>query len=169
MSPAQPYEGITPFPADGFPLELDDSMLPLRLLVRNLARELRAAAACHPGSRHQGVASVMNNPKRGDLVVEISTSYRTTLDATLGGFGVLLERRHEWQTTDKDFALECARQDAAYGPRTPQEHAEDRFTETAWYVQYGPGPEHVFRWVDAECVAVPFPASLLVKAKEQWP
>jgi len=174
VTPQQPYEGITPIPAEDFPFELDDSMLPLRMLVRFLVSELHSATLFHPGSRYREIHEQMTEPKPGDLVIEQSTSYSNKFDPTLGGFGILLAKRHEWETTDEEYAKWCATRDqddraAGFAPSTPEEHARDRMTDTAWYVQYGPDPENVYRWVNARCVALPFTVEKLMEAKKGWP
>lgn len=174
MTPEQPYVGITPIPADEFPFELDDSMLPLRMMVRILARELHSATLGHPGSRYQDIHKNMQDPRPGDLVFEESTSYRNTLDSTLGGFGVLLTKRVEWDMTDEEYAIQCGLRDwedlkAGCSVSTPEEHARDRMTDTAWYVQYGPDPGSIYRWVDARCIALPINVADLMEAKKRWP
>ena len=30
----------------------------------------------------------------------------------------------------------------------------ERGTDTVWYVQYGPTAKHIYRWVNAECLAL---------------
>lgn len=174
MTPEQPYVGIAPIPAADFPFELNDSMLPLKMLIRRLAHELNSATRAHPAFRHQGINRQMNEPRPGDLVIEQSTAYHETFDCTACGFGVLLAKRLEWETTDEAYAIRCTLQDlqdmqAGYTELTPEEHARNRTTDTAWYVQYGPDSKNVYRWVNAECIALPVTVADLLKAGKQWP
>jgi hypothetical protein len=170
----QPYVGITPLPADGFPLVLDDSNLPLRLMIRVLMREMNSALLSARTPHQEEIYRRMQEVRPGDLVIERSTAYRRTLDATLGGFGVLLAKRHEWETTDGEYAKLVAEKDAACiaigeEPDPLEEHARNRMTDTAWYVQYGPAPKDIYRWVNAECIALPLSLDDLVEAKKEWP
>lgn len=174
MTPTQPYEGITRIPAADFPFELDDSMLPLKMMIRILARELNSACLAHGGSRYRDMYKDMEEPRPGDLVIEQSTSYWHKLDCTVGGFGILLAKRREWETTDEEYTAWCARRDeedraADITPSTPEEHARDRMQETAWYVQYGPDHKNVYRWVNARCVKLPVTLAELAEAKKVWP
>lgn len=174
MTPDQPYVGITPLPADGFPLVLDDSNLPLRMMIRVLAREMNSALTGVNSPHQEEIYRRMQEARPGDLVIERSTAYRHTLDATLGGFGVLLAKRHEWETTDEEYTQRCAGYDLdnirlGIAPNSPEEHAENRMTDTAWYVQYGPTQKNIYRWVNAECIALPFSLATLNEARKMWP
>lgn len=173
-NPEQPYEGIEPLPADQVPFMLEDCTLLLRLLVRHLAYDLSSACLGHAGSRYRDTYRRMTDPQPGDLVIERSTIYRDDITTVLGGFGFLLAKRLEWATTDAEWALECSRSDAEHrgmglDPLTPEEHVEHRSRETAWYIQYGPERAHIFRWVNAECLALPVTAEQIASTpKRVW-
>lgn len=163
MSPQQPYEGIEPLPADQVPFLLEDCTLLLRFLVRHLTYDLNFACLGHAGSEYRNTYRRMTDPQPGDLVIERSTVHRDDLTTILGGFGFLLAKRREWETTDVEWIQECSRSDDEHrsmglDPHSPEEHAERRLQETAWYVQYGPERAHIFRWVNAECLALPVTA-----------
>ena len=89
----------------------------------------------------------------GDLVME---SMRGVLSLRDNGcdpraFGILLDRRNEWAHTDEEW------QDYL----TSEGHAADEERETrpvehdVFYVQYGPQPDDICRWMNCTFIALP--------------
>lgn len=172
-----PYEDIVPFPADGFPFLLDDSTIALRWLVQRLTWNLYYSYPLPPPfatANREMYDELHQKPQRGDIVIERSRTRNTSLADCLGGFGVLLEHRTEWMETEEEFLADVREMDEAdisvdITPRTMEKHREQRMRESAWYVQYGPLPAHVFRWNNAECIRVPVTLDDLKKLpKEVW-
>jgi hypothetical protein len=89
----------------------------------------------------------VRRPQVGDLVVETSTLYRAAPDGRLKSFGILLEHRDEWGETDEEWAAAKIEDDTLT--------EADRTTDHAWYVQYGPEPDDVCRWVNCSFITVP--------------
>lgn len=160
----QPREGIagTERHADDL-LSLDEAAIPRRFLMAGMARCLRDAVLV--GNRAPVVTRMwerMSRPVPGDLVLEVSSFGRR---ACVEGMGILLAHRQEWWQTDAEWAAELEQERAAHeeflrgpysqpddGPFDPVSH--ERLTDHAWYVQYGPEPADVCRWVNCEFMTV---------------
>lgn len=163
----QPHEGITGTvrDQDGL-LSLDDKALAVRRAMKGLACVLRSAVMVgSPAPVVERMSQRMRSPEPGDLVMETSTMRRDAEDWHRG-FGILLAHRIEWASTDEQWAagIEQARADhekflsGPYGrpgdaPFDPADH--ERWTDHAWYIQYGPEPVDICRWVNCEFMTVP--------------
>jgi len=90
----------------------------------------------------------LKSPRPGDLVVEpVASRYSKDLDTRIKALGYLIEKREEWWLTDEDW--ETAKVED--GGLTD----EDRQTDVAWYIQYGPDPVDICRWVNCTFITVP--------------
>ncbi len=124
-------------------LSLDERAVPHRLALLSLTRTLITTTLVgHPAPVVAEIRDRMRNPVSGDFVVEwtTATSEHAPLDDRIKGIGYLIERRRE-----------------SYGGPDP----DDIGHEGVWYVQYGPAPGDVCRWVNADFVAIPI-------ADERW-
>src|SRR5215467_3292917 len=111
-----------------------------------MAKHLRTA--CGVGNPAPIVADIgkrIHNPQVGDLVVECTRVIwghrRTSDDDRLKGLGYLVEHRTEWAHTDDEW--QRALTEDGY-------EADERPTDEAWYVQYGPDPGDVCRWTNCD-------------------
>lgn len=164
---AQPHEGITGTSRDdtGDLLSLDGAAVPRRRVMIALMRQIRDAVCVgHPAPRVEAAYLRMSKPEPGDLVVAMSVlSGRRDDEATVQGMGILIVSRVEWEETDAEFAAYCAREQAvrdtwnAEHPGHPDTTpvVDERLTDRAWYVQYGPAPGDVCRWVNDDFYAMP--------------
>lgn len=92
----------------------------------------------------------IRSPQVGDLVVEMSVLYGGDADRRSRGFGILIEHRDEWWTTDEEWATAVAE----YKADDP-EWDEPRSVDHAWYVQYGPRPGDICRWTNCSFIVIP--------------
>jgi hypothetical protein len=111
---------------------------------------VHATLGSTPGTSGRDLYKRVYNPQVGDLVVEQSTAGRSFYKgpdegvAWCKGFGVLIEHREEWWLTDEEWAHAQL-----------EDEYEHRRTDYAWYVQFGPDPTDICRWVNCEFWAVP--------------
>lgn len=146
----QPREDIT-----GIDRSADDLLsLNMRAVAHRdalvaVAHHLRTATMVgNPAPVVERMATRMRSPQPGDLVVEPTMARsRRDLDTRIKALGYLIERRTEWWETDEEW--EQIKAEEGY------EDDEERRTDVAWYVQYGPSPEDVCRWVNCEFMTVP--------------
>lgn len=144
----QPREDVTGADRDDYLLSLDDQAIAHREALRAMAFHLQTACMVgNPAPIVTRMSDRIRNPRPGDLVVESSTRYRHDPDSRLKAFGILLEHREEWWETDAEWE--------AYKAEDGTITDEDRRTDRAWYVQYGPDPGDVYRWVNCSFVVVP--------------
>ena len=143
----QPFEGITGQDRDDDLLSVEPGAMHRRRMMIMMGLCLRAATLGHPAPMVKRMAERMADPRPGDLVFEWSTARRA--GSELPGLGVLIAHRREWSETDAEWAAQMAE----LPPDLRDD--DDRGTDVAWYVQYGPTAEHVHRWVNAECLALP--------------
>jgi len=144
------HESGKPRPAQW--LALTDDQQTLRQQVVRVARQ--ALDADLPPTERRRIWDRMIHPGPGDLVVEVATSHRVTqpgFDPLASdwyrGVGFLIAVRDEWAHTADEFA--AGRDEWGYGP-------DERPVERrVFYVQYGPAPVDVCRWVNADFYAVP--------------
>lgn len=150
----QPHEDILrPADVDTRLLGFDDAALDFRDAICALASHLYLS--CMVGNPAPAVLEKQQRMLRlepGDYVVESSDLWRRwgSTDAAdrAHRFGVLLERRDEWGQTDEEHrrALADGEIDAD----------EERWVErNVVYIQYGPSPEDVCRWVNCSFIVVP--------------
>lgn len=145
----QPHEDVRGVDRTGNDfLSLDDSAIYHRQVLMALARHLYAAIRVgDPAPVVQRMYVDVVNPKVGDLVVENAKGlYAKDLDTQLKALGFLVERRREWANTDEEH--QALVDDGALDP-------EDRMTDEAWYVQYGPHPGDICRWANCNFIAIP--------------
>lgn len=149
-------------------LSLDPSMISVRETVRILTQHLYSATLVgHPAPVVQHMYDWMKHPRPGDLVVETSTAYypvERTRDRFPGQWpfermGYLIEVRQELAHTDEEWAAwqEKTRQDNINVGIDPEFGLDDprEIEPAAWYIQYGPFPDAVCRWVNCSFLAVP--------------
>ena len=148
----QPHEGVrgTLRNADDL-LSLDDRAVSVRSILIGLASHLYSATLVgNPAPKVADMYERISTPKVGDLVVEMTAMYGTDVDRKVKGFGVLIDHRTEWASTDAEWE--------AYAAENPDDAASDgRWPDEAWYVQYGPQPEDVCRWTNCRFIVVPCP------------
>lgn len=90
----------------------------------------------------------VTHPRPGDLVYIPDSLRRRAPDGhRRKGFGYLIVARWEWWHTDAEWQQSIA--DGEWGAD------DDRPTDKAYYLQYGPNPFDVCRWVDCECRLIP--------------
>lgn len=129
-------------------LSLDERAMPVRKAIVVLARHLSTACMVgNPAPVVERMGARLRSPQVGDLVVESTTAMRQRNDDWYRGFGYLVEHRREWWHTDEDWAHATAEDPGAWGDERP--------TDEAWYVQYGPQPEDVCRWTNADFLVIP--------------
>lgn len=151
----QPHEGIRGTIRDEPWLSKDAEMVPVRDAIAGLTHQLwlvtlaesahGALTTTHAYATH----SRINAHQPGDLVIEVSRALHSQ-DPKMRhwGFGYLLAERQEWCKSDEDWLAECAAEE--WDPAT-----EERTTERATYIQYGPRPEDICRWHNAMFDSVP--------------
>lgn len=131
-------------------LSLDETAAAHRNALIGMARLLHRA--CLVGNRAPIVDDIYERitpPQRGDLVVELSVGmYTQDPEKRLKALGILLEKRTEWDSTDEEHA-DLIAEGAVYPD-------EERITDIAWYIQYGPRAEDVCRWTNCSFVALPY-------------
>lgn len=147
----QPREGITgQARTEDDLLGLDDAAIARRLMMIQMGQALYSSVLVgDPAPKVAELYARMTKPQPGDLVMEHSSPYRRAndTDSAIKGFGILIDQRREWMSTDEEWAAEMAKE--------PALEPSDRITDTAWYVQYGPAAEDVCRWTNASFVAIP--------------
>jgi hypothetical protein len=142
----QPYEGIVGTLRDEDDLlSLDDKAIPRRMMMANLALCLESAVLVgNPAPIVQRMGERMRKPEPGDLVLERTRFGRYS---DVEAFGFLVAHRDEWWDTDEEYQRHVA--DGAVGADEP------RSVDHAWYVQYGPQPGDMYRWVNCSFITVP--------------
>lgn len=164
----QPREGITGTDrTEDDLLSLEDAAIPRRLLMIGMAHCLRKATLVgNPAPIVARMNERIRDPQPGDLVVEESTAYRRDEDTQVKAFGILLAHRTEWAQTDEEWAADVEQERKAHeeflrGPYAQPGDADEpwepdeRMTDHAWYVQYGPKAGDICRWTNCSFVAIP--------------
>jgi hypothetical protein len=164
----EPREGITgAVRTEDDLLSLEDAALPRRRMMIAIARHLREATTVgNPAPIVQRMSERMRDPQPGDLVVETSRTIWGRRGLEIEGFGILLAHREEWNETDEEWAAVIEQERAEHekflrGPYSVPGDADEpwepdeRITDHAWYVQYGPAEGDVCRWVNCEFMAIP--------------
>ncbi len=155
----QPHEGVRGVDRTGNDfLSLDPSAVYHRDVLMALARHFYTAIRVgEPAPVVQRMYADVVNPKVGDLVVENARGfYAKDLDTRLKAMGFLVERRREWWQTDEEYqkALDEGEQDPD----------DERPTDEAWYVQYGPDPGDICRWTNCDFIAIPIGGDYPIRA-----
>lgn len=168
----QPHEGVVGVLRDQDDLlSLDDKALLVRNLIRILACHLqRAVGVAQPAPVVERMNDRLRHPVPGDLVVEQSTIYMAMResakdppgDLAYRGFGYFLLERQEWWETDEEWKRVVAEERAAYEENMARHpdliypfKMDERSTDRASYVQYGPQPVDITRWTDCSFFVVP--------------
>lgn len=140
----QPHQDVTGVDRDDALLSLDDSATAHREALIGLGRNFyRACLVGNPAPIVTEMYDRMKNPQPGDLVMETGAPYSQVKTRALG---ILLEHRREWWHTDEEWA------EVQTNYSDPD---DERPTDAAWYIQYGPKAADVCRWTDAEFIALP--------------
>lgn len=148
----QPHEGVQgTLRDDDDLLSLGDRAVAVRSVLIGLANHLYSAVLVgNPAPKVAAMYQRISNPKVGDLVVEMTALYGTNVERKIKGFGMLVAQRNEWDSTDAEWEAYCS--------ENPEDAASDgRWTDEAWYVQYGPQPDDVCRWTNCRFIVVPRP------------
>ena len=134
----------------------DEAQAHRSLIVSTAHLVLNACLSVNPTPNQQQIDYRLRHPRVGDLVFEESSfwgSYRKGHplegNSWCRGFGFLVEERVEWWHTDADWASRL--EDVDYFGL----ELGERPTDHAWYVQFGPAPEDICRWVNCSIVAIP--------------
>lgn len=142
----QPNEGVTGTDRDDYLLSLAPEATAHRDMLITTAANLHSACR----SANPTLYDRMAKPRPGDLVVILDIFWSQDPARRMRGLGILLERRIEWYDTDEEWAAMIA-EERALG----FEPDEERRTDNATYVQYGPNAVDVCRWVDCTVLALP--------------
>lgn len=146
----EPHEGVAGTDRAGDPLLVSGET---KAIIARLTRHLWSANLGRPPhTLYYEQYERMTAPRPGDPVVVLDTvtmtrhpDYRRYQDH---GVGYLVLTRTEWWTTHEVWEQEKA--------EDPSLTDDDRMIEReVWYVQYGPDPADVCRWVNCQVVAIP--------------
>lgn len=148
----QPHEDVTGIDRTGDDLlSLDERGAAHRRALIALAHHLQTAVSVgSPAPVVERMGSRIRSPQIGDFVVETSRVLllgpRVDVDTMLKGSGFLVEHREEWWHADEEYERLQAEDPESY---------DERMTDRAWYVQYGPEPGDICRWTNSSFLAVP--------------
>jgi hypothetical protein len=132
-------------------LSLEDDEQQVRRLIARLAHETwESVCVGNPAPIVADRADRMRHPQPGDLVVEHSALYLASystdpaIEHVYKGVGYLVAVQEEPFYSEEAIA------------HAPDDYTEEdrAMTEKVWYVQYGPDPEDVCRWVNCDFVAI---------------
>lgn len=160
----QPREGITGTDRTDDLLSLEEEAVPRRLAFNGLADCLyRACLVGNPAPVVARMWERIRDPQIGDLVLEQSSRYRKDEDTQIKRLGILLAHRTEWWETDEEWAAQVEQERihfeefkrGPYGQPGDTFEPDERMTDHAWYVQYGPGAGDICRWVNCMFYLVP--------------
>lgn len=141
----RPHENVRGVDRTDTLLSLEDVNLPVRDLLRGLARHLGSATLVgNPAPVVERMAERLRRPRPGDLVVESSTIFRGG-DSAIKGLGILLAERDEWWHSDEEWGQVVA------------DGWDKRPVDHAWYVQYGSAAVDVCRWTNCSFTVIPWP------------
>lgn len=147
----QPHEDIIGIDRTGDDLlSLDMRAVAHRQALTAMARHLMDAVSVgNPAPVVRRMSERIRSPQVGDFVLEwmVGLSRRSDLDTRIKAHGYLVEKRQEWWTTDEEWEQRKAEEG--------WEDDEERSTDVAWYVQYGPDPVDVCRWTNCSFIMVP--------------
>lgn len=151
MTYPQPREGIIGTQRDQDDLlSLDDKAQPRRQAMMALAYCLWSATLVgNPAPVVAKMGARLRDPQPGDLILETTSSlHRSDVERRAMGFGILLDHRDEWAQTDEEYNQQLADDGGDL-------HDGWRGKDHAWYVQYGPQPDDICRWVNCSFITVP--------------
>jgi hypothetical protein len=149
----QPHEGIAGTDRDDDLLSLDERAIPHREALIAMARHLSSATLVgHPAPVVRRIRDRLDQPEPGDLAVAVEVMHgRRDPDDRIMGLGIYLAGRKEWASTDAQWAAYCEQERAAGG----DPEADGRWTDRAFYLQYGPAAGDICRWTNSQAVALP--------------
>lgn len=159
-----PREDATGTDRSGDPLvSLDDALLPVRDALFGAGWNVYKAV--HVGNPAPMVAKMqqrISDPQPGDYVGIGDTAYKRDLpdDTRAQRCGYLVAIRDEWMHTGEEWQenLRVNAEDSIMG-WGPEERPVER---GVIYVQYGPEPGDVCRWVNASAFVVPLGVKELI-------
>jgi hypothetical protein len=148
----QPYEGITGTDLTAYDLlSLDERAIAHRDTLLAMALHLNTATLVgNPAPVVERMSERIRNPRPGDLACAAEAMHRgprADVDYRTKGLGVLLARRREYCESHQDWADLCLRE--GWNPLT-----EERMTDDAYYLQYGPEPGDICRWTNSAPVGL---------------
>lgn len=161
MQHLQPHSGIQGKSlGEGHLLSLDDESVARRMEVLHRTWQRWRDILHGRLPDRDALFNCMYDPQIGDLVVEITTGSRRSGEDLVQASGILLvSGRKEWASSDEQWAQAVAEEKAAHEkagiPFDADRFAGERFTDTAHYIQYGPDPQDVCRWVNCKFIAIP--------------
>jgi hypothetical protein len=155
----QPYEGVSGSARTDDLLSLDVGATPRRMLMAGMADCMyHAVLVGNPAPVVARMGKRIRDPHPGDIVLVTDSLYRRDEDTRIKGFGILLAHRTEWWQTDAELAADIARMradgDVSEEYLTALESGEERPTDHAWYVQYGPESTDICRWTNCHVIAI---------------
>lgn len=147
----QPHEGITGTDRSGDDLlSLDMGAVAHRDALISMAYQLKTACLVgNPAPVVEDMYRRITSPQPGDLVVEAGARWYDLLKR-VPSLGFLIEKRREWWHTDDEWE--------AHKIENEFTDDEERQIDTAWYIQYGPSPGNVYRWVNCDFTVLPIGA-----------
>lgn len=148
----QPHEGIRGTRRDDGLLSLGEDAQAVRLWLLGMAAHLcQAVQVGQPAPIVAAMYERIQEPRLGDLVAEMSAIYdRRDPERQVKGLGVLIAHREEWATTDEEWER--------YRSEYPEDvSVDERWSDHAWYIQYGPGPDDICRWTNCSFRVLPAP------------
>ena len=159
----QPREDVTGMDLTGsMLLSLREPAAVHREALITVTRHLRDSCMVgNPAPVVRRIWQRISHPEPGDLAVANEVLHGCgDDDYHLKGFGVLLAIRDEWAETDADWAAFCdseRRAAEADGFTADMIVSDENRAEEhgVYYLQYGPEPVDVCRWVNSACTALP--------------
>jgi hypothetical protein len=148
----EPHEGVVGVDRSGdWLLSLDERAVAHRDAILGLAYHVWSATSVgSPAPVVERMDERLRNPVPGDFVWVIDgglDSRKRDLDRRIKALGFLVVARREWWTTTAEWERMLA-DDERYAD-------DERDTDMAWYVQYGPDPADVCRWTGCTVLVVP--------------
>lgn len=156
----QPHEGVQGMElGEGHLLALDEASIRRRIEVINRVKERWDDILYGQVADRDAAFKRMYNPRVGDMVMELTTSFRSDRESQVQGFGILLVyKRREWACTDEEWALHVAREKEEHEKLglsfDAGAYGRNRFPDTVSYLQYGPDPGDICRWSNCTFIAV---------------
>jgi hypothetical protein len=145
----EPHEGIAGIDRSGdWLLSLDERAVAHRDALAGLSRHLYDACLVgNPAPKVVEMRERISEPAPGDFVWVLDAVGHRDVDTRVKGTGFLVAARREWWTTTAEWERMLA-DDERYAD-------DERDTDMAWYVQYGPDPADVCRWTNCTVLVAP--------------
>jgi len=148
MTYFQPHEGMKGIDRTGDPFLAEEVVE--RMIAMADALDRLSLGPTPTAQHYRQRAQVL---KVGDLVWVFDTISMKNPETRYKGLGYFLDARKEWFETDEAWEASKA-EEAAAGYEMGE---ENRATDFAYYIQYGPNPEDVCRWTNCRVIALPGP------------